>query len=109
MAHDEWLAPEPRALTPATLSLLRDAAWRAWRAPVPGPTDAEDSEAALRCAVATVAAEAHARDLRAEELVVIFKGVLEELAERDAGPSGPGARTFQSRLVTLCIKAYYGA
>jgi hypothetical protein len=91
MAHDESLGPEPRALTPETRDRLRD------------------TEAELRSAVAAVAAEAHARDLRAEALVIAFKAVIEELAERDAGPSGPNARAFQSRLVTLCIKAYYGA
>jgi hypothetical protein len=112
MAHDEWLAPEPRALTPATLDLLRDAVWRAWRAwhvPASSAPGTGEDVSGLGTAVGAVAAEAHARGLRAEELVIAFKAVLDELAERDSGPAGPGARGFQSRLVTQCIKAYYGA
>jgi hypothetical protein len=111
MADDEWLAPEPRALSAETLDQLRRAVWSAWREPTgassAAPADGADAD--LRRAVGAVAAEAHGRGLRAEELVVAFKRVIEELAERDAGPAGPGARAFQSRLVTLCIKAYYGA
>lgn len=108
MAHDEVRGPGARALSAETLDRFREAAWLAWNEPVRSG-DEGPGDAALRDAVAAIAGEARLRALRAEELLVAFKGVLEELAERRGAELRSDARAFQARLVTLCIKAYYAA
>jgi len=100
MAHDSRLTPELRPLSPETLATLRSAVVRLWQ-------DREANEDELHAALAAVAAEAHARALRAEEVIVSFKALLADLPEIHAGPRRIESTRFQEHLVTLCIKAYY--
>jgi plasmid stabilization system protein ParE len=51
--------------------------------------------------------EAQARALRAEELIVAFKGLLADLPELGAPERRLEAVHFRERLVTECIRAYY--
>ena len=101
MAPDSAHTPPPRMLAPETRSLLRDALSRFL-------DDASLTNGELRRVLHVVADEAREKHMRAEELVVAFKDVL------DALPTGssPAERLRRSRLreqlVSLCIKAYYG-
>jgi hypothetical protein len=100
MAHDSRLTPELRPLSSETLATLRAAVVRLWK-------DRDASEDELRDALAAVAAEAHARALRAEEVIVSFKALLADLPEIHTGARRMESTRFQEHLVTLCIKAYY--
>ena len=54
-----------------------------------------------------VAQEAHDRDIRAEELIVIFKQLWNSLAESLRPQNADQYERVRQRLVTLCIQAYY--
>ena len=100
MAHDPRATPELGPLTGETLAKLRSAVARLWR-------DRDAPEDELQRALADVAAEAQARALRAEEVIVSFKALLADLPEMHVGPRRMEGTRFQEHLVTLCIKAYY--
>jgi hypothetical protein len=100
MAYDSRSTPEPRSLGDESATALRDAVVRLWRHP-------GDSDAALHDAIARTVAEAHARSLRAEDLIVSFKDLLTRLPELSDPERRLEAVKFRERLITLCIKAYY--
>lgn len=100
MAYDSHAVPEPRALTDDTLAALRDAVVAVWNAP-------EASEAALQPALARMVAESRARALRAEEVIVAFKGLLASIPELNSAVRRLEAVRLRERLITLCIRAYY--
>jgi hypothetical protein len=99
--------PGPRPLSAEFAAQLRDAIRRdsASRA---APNPAAPDEALLREAVALVVAEARARDMRPEELIPAFKALLDSLPELQPVAGRPEESKLRERLVTLCIKEYYG-
>ena len=100
-AHDSGYHREPaRSLTEGTLALLRQAIEQRWG-------DPSAAERPLRDALAVVAAEARARTLRPEELIVAVKGVLAELATIHPGLTSADELRLRERVVTWCIEAYY--
>lgn len=101
MAYDSRSTPEPRALSEETLDALREAVLRLWLHPT-------ISDEALGTAIARTVDEARERALRAEEVIVAFKSLLTELPELNAPARRLEAVRFRERLVTQCIKAYYG-
>jgi hypothetical protein len=54
-----------------------------------------------------VALEAHDRDIKAEELLVIFKQLWNALTESVRPQNADQYERVRQRLVTLCIQAYY--
>lgn len=54
-----------------------------------------------------VAREAHDRDIRPEQLIVIFKQMWNSLAETLRPQNSDQYERVRQHLVTLCIKAYY--
>jgi hypothetical protein len=54
-----------------------------------------------------VAAEAREKQLRPEELIVIFKQLWNSLAESFRPQNPDQYERMRQRLVTLCIQAYY--
>jgi hypothetical protein len=54
-----------------------------------------------------VAREAHDRDIKAEELLVIFKQLWIVLAESLRPQNADQYERVRQRLVTLCIQSYY--
>jgi hypothetical protein len=54
-----------------------------------------------------VAQEAHDRDIRAEELLVIFKQLWNTFSEPLRPQDADQYERLRQRLVTLCIQAYY--
>ena len=54
-----------------------------------------------------VAREAHDRDIRPEELIIIFKKLWTSLAESLRPQNADQYELVRQRLVTLCIRAYY--
>ena len=101
MAYDSRSTPEPRPLGEDTAAALREAALHLWEHPAA-------SEEALHAALARMVAESRARALRAEEVIVAFKEILARLPLH-VGERRLEASHFRERLITLCIKAYYGA
>lgn len=104
MAFDSRSTPEARALSAETSEALRLAVAALWAADEGAAVDAEQ---ALAVALDRMVDEARTRALRAEEVVLAFKRILEE-----APLSVPAVRRlelagFRERLVTRCIKAYY--
>ncbi len=100
MAFDSRSTPEPRSLSDDTLAAMRDAVLRVWN-------DPEVAESALQLALAHAVEEARARALRAEEVIVSFKGLLASLPELNSPVRRLEAARLRERLITLCIKAYY--
>lgn len=97
MAHDS--TPGRPALSAASVQLL-EAALRAFT------TSGED--ASLRTALHAVSQEARAQQMRAEQLLVALKDVWYSLPQiKDAGEGEREHRLLQ-RVVTLCIREYYG-
>jgi hypothetical protein len=100
MSHDSRSTPEPRSLSDATLASLRDAVLRVWHDPA-------GSEAALQAALREMVADARARALRAEDVIVAFKALLGSIPELNSPVRRLEAGRLRERLITLCIKAYY--
>ncbi len=100
MAYDSRPAPEPRALTDDTVAALRDAVVHVWREP-------ETSDTVLQAALARMVDEARTRALRAEEVIVAFKGLLAGIPELNSTVRRLEAVRLRERLITLCIRAYY--
>ncbi len=100
MAFDSRSTPESRPLSDATLGALREAVLHLWTT----PASAVDP---LPAALARMVAEARERALRAEEVIVAFKGLLATLTELNASERRLEAVHFRERLVTECIRAYY--
>ena len=100
MAPDSRPTPEPRMLADDTMAVLRAAVVHLWH-------ERGGAEDALRDALALVTAEARARALRAEEVIMAFKALLASLPELHTGARRMEAVAFQELLVTMCIKAYY--
>jgi len=100
MAYDSSQPPSSR-LDDALLSALR-LAMRGYL------KDAEDPTA-LRASLVLVASDARARAILPEQLLVTLKEVWSSLPEvRAMSDSGQQVRLLQ-RVVTMCIKEYYGA
>jgi hypothetical protein len=87
-------------LSATTIEALRNALGRS-------ADDEAISDPALQDALRRAATEARERGLHAEELIILFKSVLDSIP---AGPSTADklrrARA-RERLVSLCIRAYY--
>ena len=97
MEHDP--GPMPETLAPETLKLLHTALGGY----VSSSTDAED----LRAALHTVAAEARAKRMLPEQLLVTLKDTWYGLPNvRSISQSDEQVRLLQSA-VTMCIKEYY--
>jgi hypothetical protein len=54
-----------------------------------------------------VAREAHDRDIKPEQLIIIFKRTWNSLAESLRPQNADQSELIRQRLVTLCIRAYY--
>lgn len=105
MAYDSRSTPEPRAFTEQTRARLHDAVCALWMA---DSVDARDAAgASLGGALARAVAEARERELRAEEVLVTFKALLDELPGADQPGRRFAAVRFREQLVTRCIQAYY--
>jgi hypothetical protein len=89
-----------RPLSDPTLTLLRQAVAGRLRDPA-GP----DGE--LREALRAVAAEARARELRPEELVIALKTLFDETAARLPGPRAEERSRLRESIVAACIRAYF--
>jgi hypothetical protein len=100
-APDSLPPREPRPLSDAILARLRAALEGRLAGPA-GP----DGE--LRDALLAAAAEARQRSLRAEELIVVLKTVLEDLTANRAGLKTSDEIKLREWLVTTSIRAYYG-
>ncbi len=61
----------------------------------------------LRRAIHVMCGEARRKDLRAEQLLVVFKQTLTSLPEMEQLPRGPERNDFLSRIVTMCIEEFY--
>jgi hypothetical protein len=90
--------PESRSLSEPTIDHLRRAVQERRLAPAAG-------DAALQAALESVAAEARARALRPEELIVALKQVMDEA--RAPRSTSSDERHLREWVVTTCIKAYY--
>lgn len=101
MAGDVPSAPIPGALSASTLAMLRAAVVGVWHG-------VANAEAELGRTLTIVAAEARTQGMRPEDLIRAFKTVLDPLPEPPSGVQRLDGTRFRERLVTLCIKAYYG-
>jgi hypothetical protein len=100
MANESRDRPPHRPLPEETLAALRASVLRHWNNPADGDAD-------LREALNRVAAEAHERGMRAEELIVAFKQLWEDMPELHGHGSRADEVRFRERLITMSIKAYY--
>jgi hypothetical protein len=101
MAPDSRYLPEPRPLSDETLAVLR-AAVLGHLQHSPG------MDSGLERAVAAVVREARQRAMRPEELIVAFKSLYSSLPEPPTTAARAEQARLRERLVTACIRAYYG-
>jgi hypothetical protein len=88
------------SLSENTLKELRTALTEQLKSPE-GPT--QELSTLLR----KVAKEAHDRDIKPEQLIIIFKQLWNSLAESLRPQNADQYELVRQRLVTLCIRAYY--
>jgi hypothetical protein len=88
------------SLSESTMKELRTALTEQLKRP-DGPT--QELSALLR----KVAREAHDRDIKPEQLIIIFKQLWNSLAESLRPQNADQYELVRQRLVTLCIRAYY--
>jgi hypothetical protein len=69
--------------------------------------DPSSDDAPLRAAIAGVVTEAHGREMRPEQLIPLFKALIDSLPEMHGAQSRLEEARLRERLVTLCIKSYY--
>jgi hypothetical protein len=98
MAFDSSLTP-PSRLDDDTVAAVREAL-RHYLA------DGTES-GALQAALKRMSAEARERELRAEQLLVLFKDVWGALPEVRAMTDSATQIRLLQRVVTMCIKEYY--
>jgi hypothetical protein len=101
MAFDSRSTNERPRLSAQTVAELRQAVLLLWTAP-----DAADGQ--LGTAMDALVREARERALRAEDVLIEVKGLLADLPELEAPERRMEGARFRERLVTRCIKAYYG-
>jgi hypothetical protein len=92
------LMPEPRPLSESTLEQLRRAFQERRQSPAVG-------DSALQAALQVLAAEARARSLRPEELIVTLKRLIDEASGSRSGSGDE--RRLREWIVTTCIRAYF--
>ena len=100
MANESRDRPPQRQLSEETLAALRDSVVRHWHNP-------NGSDTALREALDRVAAEARDREMRAEELIIAFKQLWDDLPDLHGQSTRGDEARFRERLITMSIKAYY--
>ncbi len=101
MASDSPYKPQPRSLSAETTAALRAAVVRQL-----DRRSADDAN--LARAVASVVAEARAREMRAEELILAFKNLYDALPDPASAVARAEQMQLREKLVTACIRAYYG-
>lgn len=69
--------------------------------------DPSGDDAPLRAAIAGVVTEARGREMRPEQLIPLFKALIDSLPEMHGAQSRLEEARLRERLVTLCIKSYY--
>ena len=104
MGHGMAAFPGRAPVVPATAG-LRGMAGDALRCVIGARADAPESGDATRTALRRLCDAAHARDLRAEELLIL-KDAWRELPEARRA-ARDDERAALSRVVTLCIEEYY--
>ena len=100
MAPDSHGPGRHRPLPPDVTEALRSAV-----AAVVADPSAPQAE--LQEVLRRVAAAAHAQGMRAEELLVAFKQVVDEVPAPGRAAGAIGKPALRDHLVSLCIKAYY--
>lgn len=101
MAHDSGATP-PRELAEETVVLVREALDAMVRAP-------SSDNANLRSALHGLASEAREKGLPPEQLLIVLKETWYSLPAIYAVQE-PGEQTrLLQRVVTMCIKEYYGS
>jgi len=101
MARDSAETPPPNMLSGETMAMLRDVVARFL-------DDESRADGELHGILHRVAGEAHEKRMRAEELVVVFKSVLDGLPLGATPHEKMRRARARERLVSLCIRAYYG-
>jgi hypothetical protein len=103
MARDSADAPPPQPLSPEVVERLRTA--------VRDLADRNDLEPtdALRQVLQQVASEARAKAMRAEDLVIAFKAILDALPRAETAAARLRQGQLRERLISLCIKAFYAS
>lgn len=91
---------ESRSLSPDITARLE----QALRAFISAPS--ERVTETLRTALQAAARDARARDLRPEELIVLFRAMEERIGKLPEGEFAPTS-TFRSRMLGAMLQAYY--
>ena len=63
----------------------------------------------LRAAIADIVADARAREMRPEQLLPVFKTLIDSLPELHAATTRVEEARLRERLITLCIKSYFAS
>jgi hypothetical protein len=99
MAHDS--TPHRPQLSAASVEALRSALQECLASAA--------ETAALRPALRSIALEAREKQMRAEHLLVLLKDIWFSLPQFGGTEGGEVHNRLLQRVVTLCIREYYGA
>ena len=91
-------APEPFALSERAITALRSA--------MQGQFRQAPSDYSLRRALRSLCMEARSRNLRAEQLILVFKHTWYSLPEA-RGTDARKKQEMLDRLVSICVEEYY--
>lgn len=87
-------------------SLLSERAMTALRTAIQGQFRHQTADHSLRRALRALCVEARAKELRAEQLILIFKRVWHSLPESRGGEARK-RQNLLDRLITICVEEYY--
>jgi hypothetical protein len=103
MARDSADAPPPQPLSPEVVEQLRTVVRDLVDRNDLQPTDT------LHQVLHQIASEARAKAMRAEDLVIAFKAVLDSLPKAESAAARLRQGQLRERLISLCIKAFYAS
>lgn len=87
-------------------SVLSERAMTALRSALQGQLRQPSADHSLRRALRALCIEARTRELRAEQLILLFKGVWHTLPE-SRGKDTRKKQEMLDRLITICVEEYY--
>ena len=87
-------------------SALSERATTALRSALQGQLRQPSADHSLRRALRALCVEARTKDLRAEQLIVLFKRAWHSLPE-SRGPDTRKKQELLDRLITICVQEYY--
>ena len=100
------LQVQPDTVSTGNVSVLSERATTAVRSALQAQLRQPSGDDSLRRALRSLCVEARARELRAEQVIVLFKRAWDTLPE-SRGTDGRKKQEMLDRVITVCVEEYY--